>query len=147
VLIDKSDLPLVDMEFMNDVHLEDIDIINDIFGLIIAYDREPNENNKIKLNQKYQEWIEHTKEHFNGEEVLMIEKGFPPYPMHKGEHDNALRGMQDIFDEWNATQDISLLKIYFIEQLPAWLINHINTMDTVTARFFKSGLSPCAMHH
>ena len=99
---------------------------------------------KKSLNQKYQAWTVHTQDHFKGEEVLMVEKGFPPYPMHKGEHDRALAQMEQHFNEWQSSGDIAVLKIYFIEYLPQWLVHHINTMDTVTARFFKTGMSPCS---
>jgi len=147
MLISKNDLPVVDMEFMNDVHYEDVDIINDLFELIKAYDNDATQSNKDALNAKYQEWIDHTKDHFHGEEVLMVEKGFPPYPMHKGEHDKALHEMQEIFERWQSSGDVSVLKIYFIEVLPTWLVNHIASMDMVTARFFKTGMSPCAAMH
>jgi len=137
MLLTKEELPLVDMEFMNEVHFEDVELINAIFELIIGYDNNPKAT-KEQLNQTYQEWIDHTVNHFHGEEVMMVEKGFPAYPMHKGEHDRALVTMREIFAQWQSSENISILKIYFIEVLPQWLINHINTMDMVTARFFKT---------
>ena len=146
MLLDKENLPLVAMDFMNDVHMEDVDIINDLFDLILHFETEPSDENKNKLNNKYKEWYEHTVDHFNGEEVMMKEQNFPPYPMHKGEHDNALATMREVFERWEKTQDIMVLKQYFIETLPAWLTNHIQTMDTVTAMFFKTGMSPCSIH-
>ncbi len=145
MLLLKDEMPLVAMEFMNAVHLEDIEIINELFALIVAYDK--GKSSIEEINQKYQEWIAHTVEHFRGEEVMMVEKGFPPYAMHKGEHDRALDEMRGIFQEWQKTMDSSVLKIYLIEVLPFWLINHINTMDTVTARFFDTGFSPCGIAH
>ena len=146
-LLDKNALPLVAMEFMNEVHLEDVDIINDLFELILTYENTPNEENENNLNTKYKEWFDHTVEHFKGEEVMMEEKMFPPYPIHKGEHQYALNRMDEIFKQWQISKDISILKVYVVEELPEWLTNHIQTMDTVTAMFFKTGLSPCAMQH
>jgi hemerythrin len=78
---------------------------------------------------------------------MMIEKGFPPYAMHKGEHDRALEEMRRIFQEWQKTMDSSVLKIYLIEIVPLWLTNHIASMDTVTARFFDTGFSPSKVAH
>lgn len=147
MLLDKQNLPLVAMEFMNDVHTEDIDIINELFDLILKYENDSTKQNEDLLNNKYEIWFEHTVKHFNGEEVMMQEKQFPPYPMHKREHDNALARMKNLFDTWNETKDIMVLKTYFIEELPTWLINHIKTMDTVTAMFLKTGLSPCQARH
>jgi hemerythrin len=145
MLIDKTDLPVVAMDFMNDVHEEDREIINELFELILTYENEATDTNKKNINVKYQQWTQHTIEHFHGEEVKMQELNFPPYPMHKGEHDNALVQMDAVFQEWDASSDIKVLKMYFIETLPSWLIQHIQTMDTVTASFFRTGLSPCSL--
>lgn len=146
MLIDKNSTPIVAMDFMNDVHFEDIDIINELFELILKYENDSTEENKVLISQQYIQWINHTVAHFQREEEMMIEKKFPPYYAHKGEHDNALSIMNKIFNEWQSEEDIKILKHYFIEVLPQWLINHIQTMDTVTAMFFKNGMSPCSMH-
>jgi hemerythrin len=61
------------------------------------------------------------------------------------EHDNALRLMDEIFKKWRQSRDIKVLKVYFIEELSQWFTQHIAGMDTVTAMFFKTGLSPCSM--
>jgi len=141
MLISWDEIPQVDMDFMNDVHKEDIDIINTIFELILNYDE--SEESAAVIDERYQEWIEHTVNHFHNEEIKMQEMRFPPYLAHKGEHDRALQEMRELFDHWQQQRDIKALKIYFIETLPAWLHNHISTMDTVTAHFFATGESPC----
>ncbi len=141
MLIDHSDIPQVDMDFMNEVHKEDVDIINTIFEHILDYD-ESEESAKI-IDDHYNQWIEHTVVHFQNEEIKMQKMRFPPYLAHKGEHDRALQEMRNLFSHWQQQRDIKVLKIYFIETLPAWLQTHITTMDTVTARFFATGQSPC----
>lgn len=146
MLIEKEKMPLVAMDFMNETHTEDLDIINELFELVLAYEDSPTLENKKRVDNLYSKWFAHTIEHFRAEEIMMEEKKFPPYPMHKGEHENALRVMDEVFRQWQAEQDINILKNYMSEHLVPWLINHINTMDTVTARFFQSGVSPCAIH-
>lgn len=146
MLIKKEELPQVAMEFMNNTHDEDVDIINELYNLITSYEKAPIEANKILLDTKYQEWFEHTIEHFKTEEDKMIEMRFPPYPMHKGEHEKALQMMDELFRSWQSSRDITLLKDYFTKELSPWLINHIQTMDTITAQFFQTGMSPCSMH-
>ena len=141
MLIEHNEIPQVDMDFMNEVHKEDVDIINNIFELILKYDG--SEESASVIDELYKEWIEHTVNHFQNEEIKMQEMRFPPYLAHKGEHDRALQEMRDIFATWQQSRDIKQLKIYFIEILPGWLYNHISTMDTVTARFFDTGQSPC----
>lgn len=147
MLIEKQDMPYVAMEFMNEVHLEDIDIINEIFELILKYEKDHSLENRTLLENRYKNWINHTVEHFKGEEVMMQEKKFPPYHFHKAEHDRALDKMKNTFNLWRQTDDVQTLKGYFIEELPQWLINHIKSMDTVTAMFLKTGLSPCAVRN
>ena len=146
MLLEKESLPMVAMDFMNDVHLEDVDIINDLFEHILTYEKAPNVTNKNILDTQYKIWFEHTVEHFRGEEKMMQEMAFPPYPMHKGEHYNALAVMDNVFREWQKSEDIMVLKRYLVETLPSWLTKHIQTMDTVTAMFFKTGMSPCSIH-
>lgn len=145
MLIDKKTMPLVAMDFMNDIHKEDIDIINEIFELILDYEQNPNNTIKEVINLKYKQWYDHTVDHFKEEEIMMQKKSFPPYPFHKGEHDKALLKMDDIFKQWQNTNDIQILKKYFKKELPTWLVQHIQSMDTVTAMFLKTGLSPCSM--
>lgn len=147
MLINKSNLPLVSQEFMNEVHKEDVDIINSIYELILGYENEPTEKNFELINSKYEEWTIHTINHFKGEEDKMLELRFPPYPMHKGEHDNALSQMDNVYRQWCNTKDINILKEFMGESIPAWLTHHIQTMDTVTAMFFSTGLSPCGGGH
>ncbi|UPT78009.1 hemerythrin family protein [Sulfurovum sp. XGS-02] len=141
MLIEYDEIPQVEMDFMNEVHKEDVDIINSIFEQILAYDG--SEKSAAAIDELYTQWIDHTVNHFQNEEIKMQEMHFPPYLAHKGEHDRALQEMRDLFSHWKQHRDIKALKIYFIETLPAWLHNHISTMDTVTARFFATGQSPC----
>ncbi|HHH20063.1 MAG TPA: hypothetical protein ENK86_06110 [Campylobacterales bacterium] len=145
MLIDKDNLPMVAVDLMNEIHVEDVDIINELFELILNYEREPNQANQELIDQKYQAWYDHTVAHFRFEEMEMQELAFPAYPFHKSEHDKALAMMYELFEQWQQSRDITLLKHYFIEVLPTWLTQHIQTMDTVTAMFFKTGLSPCSV--
>lgn len=145
MLLDIETLPLVDMEFMNEVHKEDVEIINDLFEAILSYERTPDDTSMKSVDTIYQKWYDHTVAHFEGEEIKMREMGFPPYAMHKNEHDRVLAFMQELFTSWKQTREVKPLKIFLIEELPQWLQQHILTMDTVTARFFKSGISPCGI--
>lgn len=144
MLIDIKDLPIVEMDFMNKIHLEDIKIINEMFRLILVYETVPIQINQENIDVQYQKWFHHTVEHFQQEEVKMKELNFPPYEFHRSEHNKALAQMDTIFRQWNETKDIKILKVYFIEVLPNWLIQHIQSMDTITATFFKTGASPCS---
>lgn len=143
MLIDKNNLPLVAEDFMNDVHYEDVEIINDLHEKLLLYIQDQTKENKEILVQAYNSWYEHTVAHFKGEEDKMLEMNFPPYMMHKSEHDRCLENMRFVIDEFIKSEDSSILKNYLEKELTSWLVNHIQTMDTVTAMFFKTGMSPC----
>jgi hemerythrin len=135
-MITQERLPMVAMPSMNDTHLEDIIIINKLSKAIDAKDA-----GAVSLILK--ELIEHTVVHFSGEEEMMREKAFPPYPVHKGEHDRALNELRVVAKNFQSAQNIEAVKAY-VETLTPWLIQHIQTLDTVTAMFLVNGVSPCS---
>ncbi len=136
-MITQEQLPLVAMGSMNDTHLEELILINRLSEAIAA-----------RQIESVSEWLEalvdHTVEHFGGEEVMMREKAFPPYLMHKGEHDRALSEMRAQLASWQNRNDFDSLAYYVNVTLPQWIMVHIQTMDTVTANFLLSGVSPCS---
>ena len=140
MLISQEDVPQVSQDFMNNTHHEEVDIINALFDEILAYEK--GNSNTEKINTMYQEWIDHTIEHFTTEEVEMIEAEFPPFPMHKDAHDKALEQMREVFEAWKDQREIKILKMYFIEVVPQWLIAHISSMDAMTAHYIGGGMMP-----
>ncbi len=147
MLINKENLPLVAEDFMNEVHYEDIDLINTLYKHILEFIKEESIENKMLVINTYKQWYSHTVNHFKGEEKKMLELNFPPYIVHKSEHDNCLQRMVYILDSFKKDNNIKQLKEYLENDVTTWLINHIQTMDTVTAMFFKSGISPCHAQH
>jgi len=146
MLINKNDLPLVAEDFMNDVHFEDVEIINNLYEKLQDYLKKETPENKDIVIETYNTWYTHTVNHFKGEEEKMLELNFPPYMMHKGEHEKCLETMRNVLEDFEKNNNKIALKNYLEKDLIQWLVNHIQTMDTVTAMFFKSGLSPCQMH-
>ncbi len=140
-LIAHKDIPQVAMAFMNDVHTEDVDIINKVYERILGYLEDASAENAAAIDVEYENWYGHTLDHFEGEEIKMLELNFPPYGMHKNEHDKALQRMESIYRSWKQNRDIIALKHYIAEEIPLWLTTHIQTMDTVTALFFQQQLS------
>ena len=141
MLIDFEKFPKVDMENMNDVHENDIKIINELNDLIENYISNESEELFSKLDEKYEEWLNHTIEHFSGEEKMMIEKKFPPYAVHKQEHDNVLNAMKNVQKDLRKTKSAAGVKNFVQNGLVRWLVNHVQTMDTVTARFLSGKIS------
>ena len=130
-LIKKEAIPAVALTEMNDVHYEEIEIINQLHELVLA-----KKNNEL-ISEKLQELKEHTIAHFANEERLMQEHGFPPYPIHKYNHDQFLNEFAVLAQNWESTKDVEPLKTFLETTLPEWLNNHISTLDTVTAMFLN----------
>ena len=131
-MITQDQLPMVAMASMNNTHLEDILIINRLSAAA--------QNKDFDLaNSIFTELIEHTTTHFSGEEEMMREKKFPPYPVHKGEHDRVLSELKSIAQNFAASDgDFQLITAYVDGSLAPWLIHHIETLDTVTALFLET---------
>lgn len=143
MLINKDGFPLVDMDFMNETHFEDIDLINTLFEDILNYEKD-NSNDKFEnLKLQYKKWQDHTLKHFQTEEDEMQKRGFFAYAFHKGEHDLNLEEIEVVWKNFETKKDIKELKDYIKDDLLSWFVNHVQTMDTVTARFFKTGMSLC----
>ena len=140
MLISHEDIPQVSQKFMNDTHREEVDIINTLFEEILLF--ENGDSSIEKVDAFYQEWVEHTIEHFSTEELEMIEAEFDGFYMHKQAHDNALKHMNEVFDAWEKSREIQILKMYFIEAVPQWLVAHISSMDAMMANFIGGGMMP-----
>ena len=144
MLIEEAEIPMVAMDFMNEVHKEEAELINILFEKVLAYEADASEVNANAITAQYQEWYTHTLAHFKREEDKMIELKFPPYPLHKQEHDNAIKRMDEVLAHWQQSKNVQSLKMYLIEELPTWLVQHIGTLDIVTARFFSTGFPSAA---
>lgn len=129
-MIEKEKLPRVAYEVMNEVHEEEIELLQKLESAL-------NENplNDIQVDEVLSELLAHTQEHFANEQRLMKEVNFPAMMMHEGEHVRALNEMKRVVNRWEQTRDPDLLKEYFLGTLIEWLMLHINTMDTITAQF------------
>ncbi len=129
-MISLDSLPLVDYAPMNDVHYEEVVLLNSVTELL----QSPSDNT-AEITSLLDEILAHTQEHFANEEQLMQTCNFPAYDMHKAEHTRVLSQLQTYVDQWKETHDNTVLLDYFRVEIPSWLDQHINTMDTITARF------------
>lgn len=128
-MIDFTSVPRVAFEEMNTVHAEEVEQLNRIEALLDA------DASQEELSGALEALFEHTRAHFANEERLMRETGFPPYEMHKSEHDRALNEFQLVMMEWRTKKENGILRDYICSTAPQWLHQHIATMDTVTANF------------
>ncbi len=84
----------------------------------------------------FAELVEHTRAHFAREEAIMESTGFFATAVHRAEHQRVLSEMERVADRLEAG-DATFARQYVAEQLPAWFMQHRNTMDLVTASFAR----------
>lgn len=134
-VLDEAQIPLVAIEAMNAVHREEIELINALAAQVQACKARQVEPQTI--DQALGGLVEHMRGHFAGEERRMQGAGFPPYAVHKAEHERVLAEARAVYDDWVATRNLAALDAYLRDTLPKWMVQHIGTMDTVTAQFLS----------
>ncbi|PHS69532.1 MAG: hypothetical protein COB23_06155 [Methylophaga sp.] len=145
IILNKERIPHVDIDFMNNTHFEEIDMVQELGELITEYQQNETskENEANKITPLLGNWLQHTLAHFDRENSLMLETNFPMYPVHSGEHDNALAEMTRIVTTWELDKDIGMLADYVFNVWPEWFNNHVNSMDMITAQFaVMNGFDP-----
>lgn len=115
----------VAFEPMNEIHNRELHYVNSLYDAII---------NGKDVEKAYEEFLNDVKEHFAFEEKLMEKYNFFAIVPHKMEHERILNELTELKSRLNDTE---YLKDYLTKAFIPWLENHINTIDTVTAGFFK----------
>ena len=123
------DYPQVALDFMNRDHAEFVAMREQLLVLLSA------KSPLAMVDKQLDELLEHTRHHFAEEERLMQETRFPPYVMHKGEHDNVLADMSAKIASWKQERDLEALEDWLDAAVGNWFVNHVSTMDFVTAGF------------
>lgn len=125
-------IPQLALEFMNRDHAEFALLRDRLLGLLTAG------ATVEQLRSSLDALVEHTRLHFAAEEQAMQDAGFPVYVVHKGEHDRVLAEMAARAESWKQAGDNGVLRDWIERDVGAWFLAHINSMDTVTARFIAA---------
>jgi hemerythrin len=123
------DYPQVALDFMNRDHAEFVAMRGQLLDLISA------QTPQNDVDTRLDELLAHTRHHFAEEERLMQETRFPPYAMHKGEHDHVLADMSAHIERWKQGRDVVALRDWLDKEVGAWFVTHVGTMDLVTAGY------------
>lgn len=126
------DYPQVALDFMNHDHAEFIELREKLLTAL-AQPVKPDE-----IDALLAQLLDHTRTHFGEEERQMQEAQFPPYPMHKGEHDRVLADMEARVALWQQSRDAKALRNWLDAAVGDWFVNHVSMMDFVTARFIAA---------
>jgi len=75
----------------------------------------------------------YTKQHFEEEEALMTEVGFPDVDLHRREHKRIMASVRTLFHQYEVGESPNPIQV--LNLLRQWLVNHINTFDRRLAKF------------
>ena len=128
-MIKRNDIPLVSLNTMNEVHFEEVEILNTL--LVQLNDKADFET----LSKSLEELLAHMQEHFASEEKIMQEVQYPSFRMHKADHDKVLNETRYAEMEWRNRKEMDALREYLAEDIVPWLDQHIKAMDTPMADF------------
>lgn len=124
-----NNLPQVSLNTMNEVHEEEVSIINKLFYSL------DNEDDFNTISECLATLLMHVQEHFSSEEKLMKESRYPSFRMHKANHDKVLNELRYAQMQFRNKKDKDLLREYLEDNIVAWLDQHIKAMDVPMADF------------
>jgi hemerythrin len=132
-LITLDAIPQVPLDFVNADHREEARLLNVLAEALAAH--QAGQGGREPVLAAFEAVLTHTREHFAREEAAMQRTGFPPYPVHRGEHERVLAELAAEAEAFSASGDLARLERYVRRAVPEWFKTHILTMDLVTARF------------
>jgi len=131
-MIEEQNIPQVSMHSMNEVHLEEVVLINRLFEALES------DRGFERVSENLELLLEHIQEHFSGEEKMMKEAQYPSLNMHKAEHDKVLSQARYAEMEWRNRKDKESLREFLEDDIVTWLDQHIKAMDMPMADFIVS---------
>jgi hemerythrin-like metal-binding protein len=116
-------------ESMDQTHVEFIDLVNQLGPC-----------SKQEFPELFKQLVHHTEQHFEAENELMEDSGFPAIREHQDEHARVLGEMHRFAKQLDKGSTM-MARAYITERLPDWFDLHARTMDSALAAHLKhSGL-------
>lgn len=126
-------IPQLPVEFMNRDHAHAAEQLAAMTDALAGYTADP-----ASLAGLCQAFLEHNRAHFAREEAAMQAAGFPPYPVHKAEHDRVLANLEGIVQALARGLPEAEAGRLVTQALPHWLLQHVETMDRITAHWLAA---------
>lgn len=111
-----ADLTLLEPQLDQD-HARFIDLVNKM-----------QTSSQTEFVRLFEQLLTHTEAHFERENALMSEYGFPAIAEHKGEHHRVLTELKR-FKQRVDKGMIAMGRAYISELVPQWFVLHVTTMD------------------
>ena len=125
-LIDKNGLPIVGYDLIDRDHEEFVAQLNQL-------DSASNSD----FSALFQQLQEHTEQHFDRENSLMLKFAYPGEIEHKSEHQRVLGE----FKQFRSRVDKGMIafgRSFIRERLPQWFELHVTTMDSALVAHMNS---------
>jgi hemerythrin len=135
-LVDLDAIPQVPLDFVNADHREEGRLLNVVADAVEAL--EAGSGSAAAVLAALAALRDHTAAHFGREDDAMRRAGFPAFPVHHAEHVRVLAELDDEIRRFASSGDVVRMKGWVLGDVPQWFVNHIETMDLVTARFVVS---------
>lgn len=126
-------LPMLPVAFMNDDHGHALEQLNELAAAL-----DTSAENPLQLVPLFESFNAHNRAHFLREEQAMLASDFPPYPVHKSEHDRVLVWLDSLVQSLKAGEPNPMELRTMEAKIRDWFFMHIRTMDTVTANWLAS---------
>jgi len=130
-MIKEENLPKVSFNDMNNVHLEEVAIINELLQAIESEDT-------TTITKIMEKLLEHMQEHFSFEENMLKTKGFGMFDIHRNDHNRIMGETRIAYMNWRNFKDRDSLKEFIEDDFIEWLKLHIQAMDSVAADFLNN---------
>jgi hemerythrin len=131
-LVDPERLPHLPVPFMNEDHAEEARRVNAVADALDAFDA--GRSDRTAVIAAIEALYGQTRAHFSREEAAMVDSSFPASSFHQAEHERTLSELGEAERAFKEGGEADELRA-FVQTLPGWLSRHIETMDTVTARY------------
>ena len=135
-LIALDAIPEVALDFINADHREEARLLNELAEALDEH--RAGRAGPDPVVARFEALLGHTRDHFGREDEAMRRGGFPPFPVHHGEHERVLAELAAEGRHFGETGDAARLHAYVTQAVPAWFTNHILTMDAMTARWLAA---------
>ena len=112
---------IVGVEAMDDQHGVLMDTLNDLRLMLVG----GAERRAVCLQLEL--LIEFTQMHFQSEERLLQQHGFPGARNHESEHQHLIAKLYTALEQLNHEDDIHLSSL--LEFLPSWYLDHVEKQD------------------
>lgn len=121
-------LPISDLESMNDIHIQEMQLITKLHTAAEKRDTKA-------VLELLNELIKDTKQHFASEEKMMEDAEYPDFHSHKHEHMMQLLDLQSMLSFYEMTNDTNSVYTYVEDTLTTWIKEHVYNWDIPASEF------------